>query len=36
MMHVIIEPKVIKAAGNKPKVIEVFIGKVNSQTESEE
>jgi mannose-6-phosphate isomerase-like protein (cupin superfamily) len=31
-MHVIKEPKVIKAAGNKPKVIEEFIGKVNSQT----
>ena len=33
MIHVIKEPKVIKAAGNKPKVIEEFIGKVNSQTE---
>ncbi len=32
MIHVIKEPKVIKAAGNKPKVIEEFIGKVNSQT----
>ena len=27
MIHVINEPKVIKAAGNKPKVIEEFIGK---------
>jgi hypothetical protein len=25
-------PSVIKAAGNKPKVIEEFIGRVNSQT----
>jgi len=33
MIHVIKEPKVIKAEGNKPKVIEEFIGKVNSQTE---
>ena len=32
MIHVIKEPKVIKAAGNKPKVIEEFIGKVNSRT----
>ena len=32
MLNVIKEPKVIKAAGNKPKVIEEFIGKVNSQT----
>lgn len=32
MIDVIKEPKVIKAAGNKPKVIEEFIGKVNSQT----
>ena len=31
-MQVINEPKVIKACGNKPKVIEEFIGKVNSQT----
>ncbi len=31
-MHVIKEPTVIKACGNKPKVIEEFIGKVNSQT----
>ena len=33
MISVIRTPKVIKAAGNKPKVIEEFIGKVNSQTE---
>jgi mannose-6-phosphate isomerase-like protein (cupin superfamily) len=25
-------PKIIQAAGNKPKVIEEFIGRVNSQT----
>ena len=31
-MQVIKEPKVIKASGNKPKVIEEFIGRVNSQT----
>lgn len=31
-MRVIKEPKVIKAAGNKPKVIEEFVGNVNSQT----
>ena len=33
MISVIKEPKVIKAAGNKPKIIEEFIGKVNSQTQ---
>jgi mannose-6-phosphate isomerase-like protein (cupin superfamily) len=27
-------PKIIQAAGNKPKVIEEFIGRVNSQTEA--
>ncbi|MHC4643196.1 MAG: cupin domain-containing protein [Planctomycetota bacterium] len=26
-------PSIIKAAGNKPKVIEEFIGRLNSQTE---
>ena len=31
-MNVIKEPKVIKAVGNKPKVIEEFIGRINSQT----
>jgi mannose-6-phosphate isomerase-like protein (cupin superfamily) len=28
----ITSPSIIKAAGNKPKVIEEFIGRVNSQT----
>lgn len=28
------KPTVIEAAGNKPKLIEEFIGRVNSQTES--
>jgi ethanolamine utilization protein EutQ (cupin superfamily) len=32
MIHVIKKTTVIKAAGNKPKVIGEFIGKVNSQT----
>ena len=27
-------PKIIQAAGNKPKVIEEFIGRVNSKTEA--
>ena len=27
-------PKIIQAAGNKPKVIEEFIGRVNSRTEA--
>jgi mannose-6-phosphate isomerase-like protein (cupin superfamily) len=27
-------PKIIQAAGNKPKVIEEFVGRVNSQTAS--
>lgn len=27
-------PKVIQAAGNKPKVIEEFVGRVNSQTDA--
>ncbi len=30
----IMAPSIIKAAGNKPKVIEEFVGRVNSQTES--
>ncbi len=30
----IINASVIKAAGNKPKVIEEFIGRINSRTES--
>lgn len=33
MISVIKKPKVVKAAGNKPKTIEEFIGKVNSQTQ---
>ena len=31
-MDIINKPTVIKACGNKPKVIEEFIGRVNSQT----
>ena len=31
-MDVIKEPALIKACGNKPKVIEEFIGRINSQT----
>lgn len=30
----ILKPKIVKAAGNKPKIIEEFIGRANSQTES--
>ncbi len=30
----IMAPSIIKAAGNKPKVIEEFVGRINSQTES--
>jgi mannose-6-phosphate isomerase-like protein (cupin superfamily) len=32
MPTLIATPKIIQAAGNKPKVIEEFIGRVNSQT----
>ena len=32
MPTLIASPKIIQAAGNKPKVIEEFIGRVNSQT----
>lgn len=32
MTSLIAKPTVIQAAGNKPKVIEEFIGRVNSQT----
>ena len=32
MATLIPAPKIIQAAGNKPKVIEEFIGRVNSQT----
>ncbi len=28
------QPTIIKAAGNKPKVIEEFVGRVNSKTEA--
>jgi len=28
------KPTIVKAAGNKPKIIEEFIGRANSQTES--
>ena len=34
MATLIPAPKTIQAAGNKPKVIEEFIGRVNSQTEA--
>ncbi|PQO46552.1 cupin domain-containing protein [Blastopirellula marina] len=34
MPILISEPAVIEAAGNKPKVIQEFVGRVNSQTES--
>jgi quercetin dioxygenase-like cupin family protein len=29
----IVQPKIIRAAGNKPKLIEEYIGRVNSKTE---
>jgi mannose-6-phosphate isomerase-like protein (cupin superfamily) len=33
-MHTLIEqPSIIRAAGNKPKIIQEFIGRVNSKTE---
>ncbi len=34
MLNHIKQPTVIKAAGNKPKTIEEFIGRVNSKTEA--
>lgn len=34
MPILISEPAAIEAAGNKPKVIQEFVGRVNSQTES--
>ncbi|UKJ05899.1 cupin domain-containing protein [Solitalea lacus] len=34
MATVIKQPSVIEAAGNKPKIIKEFIGKVNSNTDS--
>ena len=30
----IAQPSIVQAAGNKPKIIEEYIGRVNSQTES--
>ena len=33
MLCFIKEPSIIKAAGNKPKTIEEFIGRLSSQTE---
>jgi mannose-6-phosphate isomerase-like protein (cupin superfamily) len=33
MPSLILTPKIIAAAGNKPKVIEEFVGRVNSGTE---
>ena len=32
MVRVITKPTIIKAAGNRPKVIEEFIGRANTQT----
>jgi ethanolamine utilization protein EutQ (cupin superfamily) len=32
MANLIPQPSIIKAAGNKPKIIEEFIGRVNSKT----
>jgi hypothetical protein len=32
MPRLVSAPKIIQAAGNQPKVIEEFIGRVNSQT----
>ncbi len=34
MATLINAPSIIKAAGNKPKIIEEYVGRVNSQTES--
>jgi mannose-6-phosphate isomerase-like protein (cupin superfamily) len=34
MPRLIEKPTIITAAGNKPKIIEEFIGRVNSQTQS--
>lgn len=33
-MNLIARPSIVKAAGNKPKIIEEFIGRVNSKTEA--
>ena len=32
MAHVILKPTQVKAAGNKPKIIREYIGRVNSKT----
>ena len=34
MAKLILSPATVKAAGNKPKIIEEFIGRVNSNTDS--
>ncbi len=34
MPTVIAKPKIVTAAGNKPKVIEEYVGRVNSHTEA--
>ncbi len=34
MPTIIEKPSIIKAAGNKPKIIEEYIGRVNSQTKA--
>jgi len=34
MAHLISSPSIVKAAGNKPKIIEEFFGRVNSKSES--
>ncbi|HSP33278.1 MAG TPA: cupin domain-containing protein [Thermoanaerobaculia bacterium] len=34
MPRLIANPSIVRAAGNKPKIIEEFIGRVNSKTDS--
>lgn len=34
MANHILRPSIVRAAGNKPKIIEEFIGRVNSRTEA--
>ena len=34
MATLIQQPSIVQAAGNKPKIIEEFVGRVNSKTES--
>lgn len=34
MATLIQQPSIVQAAGNKPKIIEEYVGRVNSQTES--